>query len=97
MTKADKTTVRKWLFSYLFDWIALGYFIILAIGLFIFREWLFSLNLLEIVLLCISTGSFGGIVWGIPHWKYLIRRRHATHMGWVNKTKEDVNGKNSNK
>jgi hypothetical protein len=54
---------------------AATYFIILAIILFIFRNWLFSLKFLDIILLCVLTGGFGGSIWAIPEWIIVIKAR----------------------
>jgi hypothetical protein len=54
---------------------AATYFIILAIIIFIFRKWLFSLNFLEIILLCVLAGGLGGFIWGIPKWIIVFKAR----------------------
>jgi hypothetical protein len=53
------------------------YFIIIAIILFIFRKWLFSLNFLEIALLCVLAGGLGGFICGIPEWIIVIKARRG--------------------
>ena len=45
---------------------AATYLIILAIVIFIFRRWLFSLNPLLLVLFCILIGGIGGQIWAVP-------------------------------
>ena len=66
---------KKWVLSRLYDWLTFLYLAVSALVLFIFHDWLFSLNLLEIILLCILGGSIGGAIWTIPEKKFLIRRK----------------------
>ena len=76
-TKSQPKLFWQWLLSHLYDWLALLYFISATVLLFIFHDWLFSLNLLETILLCMVGGSIGGIIWGIPQWESIIKRKIA--------------------
>ncbi len=67
--------IKGWLLSHLCDWLALLYFILATILLLIFHDWLFSLNILETILLCLVGGGMGGTIWGIPQWKSIIKRK----------------------